>query len=1281
MNTELFNRMLWSVQASQLPTTTPSDRKSAFEFLEAFKAREDCSEYALYVLTKVKPEHTDPVRHFALHCLENLMKDRWNRLDASQHARYRQAMLELIKFGTKDILAEALFVKEKVAVLTAEVAKREFPQHWEGFVEELRQVWGLGHKQAELAIMALTAVIEDTMNSDFSTCLPSQRRNDILTGLNLALPGLLPFMYDYMNQQYAWYRECTEASMTTGTILLNRALGLMRSLLPWAPPDLLYSATQGGDFLEVFVALLAEPRLRFEALKCLSEVVSLKSVSHELFMRLLRTLPPVATGLAAAVSQTQSNSGLPLHDSLELFHLLSTCCADLLSKNMAHVLDDKVFAAPGSEQYNLLGSYLELVVRIAEMPSVIMATNSVSVLLEVAKAKSLSSLPCFQALTKRIMEAYSSKLVKIRWSDDDTTEDFVAAEEFSDASEYHSHLNTLKGYVVLLGKRIGHSQPQEMFTFLVERLHRLMVTYSGPPEDHLSEKGQPTRHTEACMQFEALALVMEHGLAALPEWFLGGDIGSEPEAMARRERQRQQSVESLTGAVQALLAWKPTGALLCNARLAMVEACRRFLRYNPPLLSTALQQFFEAAEYFDPWLAPQASSMPALSKEAVALRRRAGVCCVQTATQLPDVLVGALGELCVAVQEVTARGLVIDGQRQNLYEMLVIISNAVQDISKRRAFVMDVIAQSLGTISSPEVTAGFSSAQSLLHALGVDDPAGPNNTANVHRSRAFFEQVKVSLATLLAVGKRVKPVVPLAEMSPEQFSALTMKDLASNHPFVSAWPTILPNLVAMIKCIHLIWEPTVRNSLLQHPQARYALGMPPEEVLSKAKVGAALTAPSTEAERQQKVLNENNLIFCWGSWLGELRQHAYSLMGLACFQHALYLLTDASSIQQVLQSSLLAALDYVEHRHIPPLIRSVVLPYLSHCPPALFRSHFTPLAAPFFIHMLHRLSMTWKPPLPSEVADQDLLKIYVEGGALLCADPIPGETREVLEDKIKRETTRAHIDLVQVLLGLKGELAVMEDGGGKKLSAADAMGAGVPAKERLRADASARQKFMVLEMDEVSYPLLMVTVGAFCWPDAYTCRRAIKIATTIVDFVWKVPKFSSAIGSDLFGAAVLGLVTEPKWMVGLEYEVLALVREIYLRLVIGMDPSINSSPKGGPPAPTPVTDLPRQVLLSLPGVHPENVAALEVVLQKTGQGSAKSHKDALADLLRTAAEYADLTSQAGGEGKARVEESLLQKKKSLAIMDLPTKLSARSTKLKQRNEADEVSDLSSLFDL
>ena len=205
----------------------------------------------------------------------------------------------------------------------------------------------------------------------------------------------------------------------------------------------------------------------------------------------------------------------------------------------------------------------------------------------------------------------------------------------------------------------------------------------------------------------------------------------------------------------------------------------------------------------------------------------------------------------------------------------------------------------------------------------------------------------------------------------------------------------------------------------------------------------------------------------------------------------------------------------------------------------------------------------------------------------------------------------------------------------------------------------------------------------------------------------------------MFLIAAKNIVTEPKWLVGLEWDMINLLRDIYCRLVLGQtlapggqgpglqqpkDPNNPSQFEQAKTADRPLqgggilvapSNLPRQILANLPGQDAKAVEELEANMncKRSAKDQASrpittiniptisgasilsllivilllfvSQKDFLRDFFRIAAENSHHLDGGRGSGglfdRAVKEESLLsQKVGTVAVPDIPEKLVTQS---------------------
>jgi len=240
--------------------------------------------------------------------------------------------------------------------------------------------------------------------------------------------------------------------------------------------------------------------------------------------------------------------------------------------------------------------------------------------------------------------------------------------------------------------------------------------------------------------------------------------------------------------------------------------------------------------------------------------------------------------------------------------------------------------------------------------------------------------------------------------------------------------------------------------------------------------------------------------------------------------------------------------------------------------------------------------------------------------------------------------------------------------------------------------------YLLLEDERIAGNLTLSIVQCLQFPDAYTVRRCTKLCHRILETAGWVPRYVDVLTNQMFLAAVKNIVTEPKWMVGIEWDMINVIRDIYCRLVLGQylqfggQGAANQQPRdqnnqnrfeqsknvdrpllGGGIQVVP-SDMPRELLVKIPGIGPASVIKLETDMNR--KRSAKDQKDFLRDLLRVAAENSKglenvaARQENGVFDRAGSQEALLHQKSknNLAVQDIPEKLVTHSMVVKKHQK-------------
>lgn len=508
---------------------------------------------------------------------------------------------------------------------------------------------------------------------------------------------------------------------------------------------------------------------------------------------------------------------------------------------------------------------------------------------------------------------------------------------------------------------------------------------------------------------------------------------------------------------------------------------------------------------------------------------------------------------------------------------------------------------------------------------------------------------------------------------------------------------------------------------------------------------------------------DNVLTPKWSGWFNELITTCLQMIGLCAEQRALFSPELSNLFPQVVAVLCDPMhLCSMEHRHFIQLLKQSVEPLMLSCPATLYKSHLAPFLRPILEHVQYRLQYTWSPilqnntttsvgggsnssstPAPLSTSGCDAAAIlasrggeewfrsyYARGG--LFVGSLDSVTAEAVLDKARVELGRFTCDVVQAGLGLRGEWALVlankakqdqalkmndpsvltlgpktrvninQDGEKKPINAD-----GTPRNTnqevldiRILARIQSFSQFLLLDDEKIAGSFVLTMINCLEYPDQYTCRRAIRICHRISETAAHVERYTTILGGTMLQTIVKALTTEPKWMVGVEWDLVALLRDIFCRLCLGQclipggqgpglqqirDPknpaiyeqwkNVNSPLLGGGILCRP-TDIPLQILAGLPGVGGRETVD-KFCLGMVEHRAVKSQKDAMRDLLRVAAEEmkkAEINNNSNSAlpsilCRAVDEESMLkQLTRAPLVPSLPEKLVTQSQLVKEESK-------------
>ncbi len=160
---DILPRIHKALEVVYSPYSSNPDRKDAQVFLEEVKHTDEAPSHGFNLASD--KSQSPVVRHYALSLLEHAIKHKWAYYTPPQAAALRNWVLELSQNISRD---DPAYLRNKVAVLWVEVAKRSWVADWMDMDSNLVQLWQVPdsavHK--ELVLSILESVSDEVFSGD-----------------------------------------------------------------------------------------------------------------------------------------------------------------------------------------------------------------------------------------------------------------------------------------------------------------------------------------------------------------------------------------------------------------------------------------------------------------------------------------------------------------------------------------------------------------------------------------------------------------------------------------------------------------------------------------------------------------------------------------------------------------------------------------------------------------------------------------------------------------------------------------------------------------------------------------------------------------------------------------------------------------------------------------------------------------------------------------------------------------------------------------------------------
>eukprot|EP00736_Rhodelphis_marinus_P007993 Rmarinus@m.8479 len=1106
------------------PTTPTHQRNDAQVHLEHFRQKSPPDVIYHTCVTLFQPDQPLECRHFALSALETLVKTRWqSELSLEFQNRLKSLAFMMIDSGTRHMLDEPLFIKERIAILVSAMAKRCWPQMWDDFLDTcFRLTLGSNREtQRELVLLCLRRFAEDVFV--YNEELSEERRTELTRALHAVLSGergLLQCLLNIVSEHYTLY---CNSSHKVHEQIVNCGLSTVNSFLDIVPLSPLVDA----GFPNAIHMLMCNETFRGAAVECASKISSKKLENQ--------------------------NPALQ-RDMCTFFESVRSLCTQLDWKSF----DDETFkflkgiaelvCSLGMSQYSLifeddsrLVSLLQLSTSLLLHPSVTISSNIFPLFLVLMKEDKLTSRSCLagsfptilRALVLRLLNIGDPSFLSFAESESPTGVRWISTgADFNDFDfdSPHAYLREFTAYrnrLMDLIRRMVRLYPNYPTAFLsqmwMEAVKSIQASTTQPQtnpcvvvqinEESIDwkfpnvltsvtdERGVSLPQSPALIVLEGLAYAINAMTQAFPEskreagkparsvWTSGsGSAQSSPRTDESFPATGNVSLAEAKALLQQLLGtlleFKPRDPMLVRKKADVVGYVAVQFGDMPAVIIPVMNDLFVSTTI----RLPSEAEFDAidLCDETVEARKSAcsAILAIAGRPEAGDVLLQHLEDMFSEVKRLMEQKVLGPQEEAALCEALVLISNRAQNAETRVALLRSILDAKLQEWGSQEFRQALQTPKSFTVFLGMTDNLS-EQSRGVERTRWMMHSIELFSATTKCSQRR-KGVPGSSEEN-------VFLPIYTGH--------VLPGLCEVIRVLHSLWMPEGAGALpadmtdalqMSEPEIAHYLQVDLGEMRAEAGGDHANVLSRFNVRSYPSHIKHKQSI------LRHVRASSYALLRYGAWLGPPFFATPG--LGELLRDTLFRGIENTNTTwHLTQLITGVVQHLVLSCPAEYFSVLDVSLPG-FIFHLYHLLPQAW--------ADS----LAISAGTITPQAADSGSVNlEIVREHSLRALTRRYLQfLLDVLTDpeeerRKGPVATSITPVSGPCGDEQANSLSTSAAETKARRAAFRRHFFSCE--NMISPALATARLAICWPDTDACRLALQIFAQIINLLQFEPKY------------------------------------------------------------------------------------------------------------------------------------------------------------------------------
>lgn len=1156
------------------PYSSNESRHQASLFLEEIKA-DDEAPYHGFTLASDKGQQP-VVRHYALSLLEHAIKHKWVEYSEEQADTLRKWVLEL----SQDLrMEDPLYLRNKTAQLWVEIAKRSWAAEWTDMDELLVRLWKLPNSTVhkEFVLFVLETLSDEVFNGEDTVAI--MREGALSKACVEIFTPAIVLAETFPNRQIGTSVRCGEEGwlVRLGELLSQclgtdnfqhsqfqtcavKILAVFKSVMPWAIPRAVVSASC-VQHMSASLAVSSVP-VQLAAVESLHALYCRLHFSDEEFLSLV--CPMYTTQMVDLLRKLFEWSVVNPNDIDDEKYLFAKKFSEMMS-NLGSFIEQKISAIPEDcDLPNLLNLFLS----IAQSQSFVISIPILVTWTRLLRSDTIGGSPTINPLIAPLLELCSSRLIRYENIPEDSDDPSLVflLEDIDTIPERHAFLGNYRRYSVTIIEYIVRQKQSEAIYHILSQVDNSMQRlYDGQPPFNVASY---SKNSMPVLRVDAQFTVVEAALKGYMKWRAAH--GSKPQ---QDEQERVAIENNLEAWCERLLDMNFEDPIIRKRILQLAVAfSTTALDRNVQFMLKVLQHILISQPAEHPEHGAYSEAVKELQTESMHELQR-------LASKMPDQLLDVYSQLEEKVNEIISLG-TLEPKRQVSYQtfLFTIIHRAVKiepdaRLQKLQSFITPVKQ----LWQNSEMNDAISSFDGFCELLGLGKVRNYLVSRRVHEIQEWglYQLDEEGQAIQKELDDRVK-ALPLRTTksflgcSTEKIEKDTLVYSVSCELWRDALPVILPNLLKFLSDAHAFHNPTSWTGLPTDMRPMVS------RILTDRFWQAGISEGSKDDFYARVTGTKSTMEGFASSIRGSIRtvrEACYSI--LWCMSKLDVDFYGFNELPGPLAHALFADAHCLSSHQLIALLNVVRL-MVDDCPVEL-RSHFVPpILATCFAQMDAKCSSEWE-----KLAQKQI--IVTEGESL---------TEEMKEESILRQLT--HTAVMMIGGFLDPARLNPQAGSGTAKDASTYIAASNPAS------AYPSMRKFCLTSSIILEPLLLFCTHAIRMRDSRCCGVVLRVFRSIIpDFAASQDSPLSStirefISTEVLKASISSL-NEP-YFVDLQKDLAQLIASILIHY-------------------SPVTDTPRQILLSLPGIHATSVdKCIDYIIR---QGMQQRQQRALVlDLLR-----------------------------------------------------------------